>query len=86
VDLPKLHPGDDDTEGTTVFPDVIAHRRGREENHLVIEFKKIKYGYSDEIDKQKLRAYKVELRYPFTLFVAVGVERRCGEICAEWIE
>lgn len=86
VDLPHLYPTDDDTEGTTVFPDVIAHRRGREENYLVIEFKKMKPGYSDDVDKLKLRAYKADLNYTFTLFIAVGVERHCGEIHVEWID
>jgi hypothetical protein len=86
VNLPHLYPADDDTEGTTVFPDVIVHHRGREDNYLVIEFKKMKHGYSDEVDKQKLHAYKAELNYTFTLFIAVGVEGRCGEIHVEWIE
>lgn len=85
VDLPQLHPQDDDTDAKTVFPDVIAHRRGRQENYLVIEFKKMKYGFDDGVDQRKLRAYKEQLHYPFALFVAIGVEARCGAIHIEWI-
>lgn len=35
-----LYPDDDDTEAETVFPDIIVHRRGTEQNYLVIEAKK----------------------------------------------
>jgi hypothetical protein len=84
--LEKLYPADDDTDGATVFPDVIAHRRGRADNYLVIEFKKLKYGCDPQSDRRKLHAYKEELGYAFALFVALGVERDCGTLHAEWVD
>lgn len=45
-----------DTEASTVFPDIIVHRRDTDENFLVIEVKKTgKVGTGK--DKQKLEAY-----------------------------
>lgn len=85
VSLPTLHPRDDDSDATTVFPDVIVHHRGLEENYLVLEFKKIRNGLDGDVDRQKLRAYKKELHYSYALFVAIGVWRRCGELQIEWV-
>lgn len=34
-----LYPDDEDTEAKTAYPDIIAHRRGTNENYLVIELK-----------------------------------------------
>ncbi len=38
--LPRETVDSDDTEARTVFPDIIVHRRGSDENLLVIELKK----------------------------------------------
>lgn len=59
----------DDTEGRTVFPDVIVHVRGTDTNLLVIEVKKSTSQESDEIDLEKLEAFRQELNYLYTLFV-----------------
>jgi len=57
----------DDEDATTVFPDIIVHRRGTKENLLVIEAKKdIK---NDKIDSQKLLAYKTQLGYRYAYSV-----------------
>ena len=85
VNLPTLYPCDDDTDANTVFPDVIAHHRGKQENYLVIEFKKLKNGLDHDVDRRKLRAYRDDLGYSFALFVAIGVRGRCGELYVEWI-
>src|SRR5579859_6498883 len=34
----------DDVHATTVFPDIVVHRRGKKRNLLVLEMKKIKCG------------------------------------------
>ena len=53
-----------DIEAKTVFPDIIIHKRGNNENNLlVIEAKK--NNKNDEIDKEKLKAYKNELGYKY---------------------
>lgn len=52
----------------TVYPDVIIHQRGSEENNLlVIEAKKS--GNSSDGDRQKIRAYQQHLDYDYGLFV-----------------
>lgn len=58
----------DDEQGTTVYPDIIVHRRGKPENHLAIEIKKRNGGSGDK-DLHKLRALRKELRYTFALFL-----------------
>lgn len=56
-----------ETQGT-VYPDVIIHQRGSEEdNLLVIEAKKS--GNSSDGDRQKIRAYQQHLDYDYGLFV-----------------
>jgi hypothetical protein len=55
----RLEPQDvksNDTCGTTVFPDIIVHRRGTDENLLVVEAKK-RGRIGTGRDKQKLEAY-----------------------------
>lgn len=60
-----------DTEATTVFPDLIVHRRDTDHNLLVIEIKKNRE--SDAVDMQKLRAFKAQLHYRFALFLRFRV-------------
>jgi hypothetical protein len=51
----------DDEDATTVFPDIIVHHRGTQNNFLVIEAKKdVK---TDPKDDKKLAAYKNQLGY-----------------------
>lgn len=74
-----------DLDAKTVYPDVIVHNRGeRYENLLVIEAKKS--GRSGEYDREKLTAYKEELRYDHGVFVTFkGI--RPGEdpgYCCDW--
>jgi len=64
----------DDTFGTTVYPDVIIHHRGKKENLIVIEAKKTTSG--DNSDKEKLRIYKKELLYKFAYFVRLPVGKK----------
>lgn len=67
----------DDTQGTTVFPDIIVHRRGTDENLLVIEMKKTTSRESDNYDLSKLRAFKQQLGYHFAVFIKI---KTAGEL------
>jgi hypothetical protein len=77
-----------DTEGRTVFPDVIAHVRGRRDNYLVIELKKSNSTVSRSFDLQKLRGYKKDegLSYKYALFLVVAVGEEPGVACAQWVD
>ena len=57
----------DDTDGVTVYPDIIIHHRGERDNFIVIEAKK--YSSTDDSDKEKLNIYKNELLYKHAYFV-----------------
>jgi hypothetical protein len=63
-----------DTRGTTVFPDVIAHRRGKEgPNLLVVEVKRPNaVAGAVAFDKEKLRLYREEHRYLYAFLVTLG--------------
>lgn len=61
-----------DTEARTVFPDIIVHRRRAKDNLLVLEAKK-STGTRANCDKQKLRAFKEQLKYKYAVFVRIPV-------------
>ena len=69
----------DDEQGTTVYPDIIVHQRGKPKNHLVIEIKKCNGGSRDQ-DLRKLRALRKELGYAFALFLRFRTEAPVAEI------
>jgi len=75
----------EDLDAKTVYPDAIVHNRGeRYQNLLVIEAKKS--GRSGEYDREKLTAYKEELRYEHGVFVTFEGTRP-GEdpgYCCDW--
>lgn len=77
-----------DTEGKTAFPDVIAHHRGTAENLLVMEFKKTSSRVSDDVDFEKLRAYKSysRLQYRFAIFIELEVSGEPGVSRAVWVD
>ncbi|MDN7445022.1 hypothetical protein QZM64_38310 [Burkholderia cepacia] len=80
----ELYPYSDDDEAKTVFPDVIVHRRGTGQNHLVLEFKKSTSRVGRETDLRKLRGYRQQLGYEHALFVEVGTEGRAVVTALEW--
>jgi hypothetical protein len=82
-----LNPNSEDTEGKTVFPDIIVHIRGEKRNYLVIEFKKSSSTVDRSIDFQKLRGYKGDqrLRYEHALFVELTVGEHPDVARAEWV-
>lgn len=58
------------TDGITVFPDIVVHRRCTEENLLVIEIKKTtRDKVSKQYDKLKLEGFRKDLKYRFTVFL-----------------
>lgn len=75
----------DDTQAYTVFPDVIVHKRGTNENLLAIEMKKTSSRETDCYDFAKLKAYKNQLGYQFTAFVRVGTGGEEGAYEIKWV-
>lgn len=60
-----------DTKGTTVFPDIIIHKRGSKENLLAIEIKKSTSRVKDDFDIKKLRGFLSDkkLKYRLSVFL-----------------
>jgi hypothetical protein len=54
--------------GVSVYPDIIIHHRGTNENFIVIEAKKNGYP-GDDYDKEKLECYIAEFNYDYTFKV-----------------
>jgi hypothetical protein len=67
----------DDTEGKTVFPDIIVHHRQSKDNFVVIEAKKSSTVSTSE-DKAKLRDYVSEHGYQFAFIVVFPVGPRAS--------
>lgn len=63
----------DDTNATTVFPDIIVHHRGTNENLIVIEAKKSTTSANGE-DRNKLERYKEQLGYRFAVEIVFPVK------------
>ena len=63
----------DDTEGKTVFPDIIVHHRKTNDNLIVLEAKKSTTSRTGD-DEQKLKAYKSQLGYRFAIAVVFPVD------------
>jgi len=59
-----------DLRATTVYPDIIIHHRGTDNNLIVIEIKKHPSStYLDNKDRVKLKGYRDELHYKYGLFL-----------------
>jgi hypothetical protein len=73
----------EDENATTVFPDVIVHKRGKnganEGNLLVIEVKKSTSTVSEKFDKEKkLPAYLKHFYYKYACFVMLNTKTDIG--------
>lgn len=72
----------DDVDARTVFPDVIIHRRGGNDDNLaVIEAKKTTHPEPDrESDRSKLQAFREDARlhYPNSVLVVFETRPRCA--------
>lgn len=77
-----------DTDGRTVFPDVIVHLRGCKKNYLVVELKKSTSAVGREFDLQKLRGYKGDsrLNYEYALFIELAAGGQSDVSYVEWID
>lgn len=84
--VPKGTTPIDDTEGKTVFPDIIVHHRNNNDNLLVIEVKKSSNPDNGDFDRKKLEAFvKPPFSYQYGLFLklnVVGTEMANHEL--EW--
>ncbi len=79
-------PSTEDTQGRTVYPDIVVHRRNTDANLLVIEIKKSTNVDERRFDMEKLRLYIAELGYRYGAFVEfaagtgnIGYELRFGD-------
>lgn len=81
----ELYPDSEDDDAKTVFPDVIAHRRGTKDNYLVVEFKKSTSRVDRDIDRRKLVGYQRQLGYAYALFVEVGTGGQANIAHVEWV-
>lgn len=82
----------DNTNGKSVFPDIIVHHRGTNNNYIVIEAKKNGRGDAHQdaptckCDRCKLIAYKDDLRYRHAFFVQFPDKNMLESLNAEKIE
>jgi hypothetical protein len=75
LEVPNDNINWDDTEGRTVFPDILVHQRNNDNNNLlVIEVKKSTNTPNNEFDKNKLIAFtKTPYCYKFGLFLKISM-------------
>ena len=84
--LPRRKARDRELRATTVYPDIILHRRDTDDlNLVVLELKK--KGEPLEYDNLKLLAFRRELGYRHTAHVILGVDDQ-GEAVTrvEWVD
>jgi hypothetical protein len=73
----------DQLDAVTVFPDIIVHKRGRQDqNLLVLEMKKASSAVAHDHDMEKLSAFKSELKYRFAALVVIGL-LKSGQLIQE---
>ncbi|MBA7521873.1 hypothetical protein ES705_13984 [subsurface metagenome] len=84
IKLPNERINWNDTEAKTVFPDIIIHKRGIEEdNLLVIEVKKSSNVNSGDFDRIKLQAFLQEPHnYAYGLFLRIDLDGENDDL--EW--
>lgn len=73
----QVRVADDELDAVTVFPDIVVHNRGTNQNNLlVIEVKKaVSRAELAEYDCFKLRAFKAELGYVYAAHIVLGYQR-----------
>jgi hypothetical protein len=71
LNLPRRKASDREIRATTVFPDIIIHRRNTDENLLVLELKKPNEDL--DYDELKLAAFIMELGYLHAAHVILGL-------------
>ena len=68
-----------DTQGKSVYPDIIIHKRNTDENLLIIEMKKSTNRETSDFDIKKINAFKNQLGY--TVGLSILVYTMCEEPC-----
>jgi hypothetical protein len=82
---PETNAFDDDA--VTVFPDIIVHKRGsNNDNLLVVEIKKANSRLGPQFDKSKLTAFRAQLNYKWAAHVVVGFVKGKLVNTIEWID
>lgn len=71
IEIGDINANDD--EAKTVYPDIIIHKRKKQNNVLVIEIKKSigSNDRKDNIDRMKLHEFKEQLQYKNTVFLKI---------------
>ncbi len=65
-----------DIEERNVIPDVIVHRRKTNDNLLAIEVKKVSNKENRFKDEAKLKAFREQLGYKYTLFIDLDTGKK----------
>jgi len=74
----------DDTNATTVYPDIIIHHRNTEDNLLVIEIKKNASNSEKEDDRNKIELLMKEFNYSYGLFIDFKTGTEKIEFQKQW--
>lgn len=85
LNIPRRNIDSDDIQATTVFPDIIVHKRGTDDNLLVIEMKKTTSKENDDYDFGKLKAFKDQLKYQYALFIKVKTGGQADIETCDWL-
>lgn len=71
LEIRRRNIASNDIHATTVFPEIIEHKRGTDTNLLVIKMKKTISNENDKYDLAKLTAFKNQLGYQYALFIKI---------------
>ena len=85
LNLPRRRALDREIRATTVFPDIIVHKRNTDShNLLVLEIKKP--GEDIAYDEIKLRAFRTELGYAHCAHVILGLDNGTLVRKVQWLD
>jgi hypothetical protein len=70
--LERPYVSGEDDEASTVFPDIIIHKRKKAENLAVVEVKMAWKNSKKNFDLQKLQAYKKNLLYKYAIYLEIN--------------
>ena len=73
----------DELEATSVYPDIIIHKRNTHHNLFVLEMKKSTSSIDSHFDIQKIYAFRRELGYKLGLFLIIPMSNS-GETEFQW--